>query len=111
VFDGNVRDSLTVQVMLDTPNGALVIMNAGIATETNIDRLIENDYKHPVVSRCRKRDWKNKRLGRLKQRFQRVAQHDRIEITVDKKRIPLRQCIGILSLHPIVNKLIRAFTH
>jgi len=163
VFDGNVVEGLTLEVMLeqlDAPKGALVIMDAGIATEENIDWLIENDYKYLVVSRSRKREfdidkarriesacgheiylerttgereneiklccWSqqrarkdeeinesfrlkyeaelqklaeglskprctkkrdrvNERLGRLKQSFQRVAPHYRIEMTLNEK--------------------------
>jgi len=60
VFDGNVTEGLTLKVMLEqlnAPKGALVIMDAGIATEKNIDWLIENDFKYLVVSRSRKRDF------------------------------------------------------
>jgi transposase len=164
VFDGNACEGITLEVMLkklDAPKGALVIMDAGIATEKNIDWLIKHDYKYLVVSRSRKRDfdmeqarsfksacgheiylqrteeeradeiriccWSqqsarkdeeinesirrkyeaelqklaeglnkprctkkgdrvNERLGRLKQRFQRVGQHYRIEMTLDEEK-------------------------
>jgi len=48
-FEGNVSEGTTLQVMLAdlaAPNGALVIMDAGIATQDNIDWLIENKYRY-----------------------------------------------------------------
>ncbi len=53
-FEGNVTEGPTLQVMLDglkAPIGALVIMDAGIATEANIDWLIKNKYRYLVVRR------------------------------------------------------------
>jgi len=59
VFEGNVNEGLTLQQMLTrlkAPDGALVIMDAGIASEENLQWLKENDYQFLVVSRERKRD-------------------------------------------------------
>jgi transposase len=53
-FEGNVSEGPTLQVMLtglQAPAGALVIMDAGIATQANIDWLIENKYRYLVVRR------------------------------------------------------------
>ena len=53
-FAGNVSEGPTLQVMLDglkAPLGALVIMDAGIATQANIDWLIEHKYRYLVVRR------------------------------------------------------------
>lgn len=53
-FEGNVSEGPTLQVMLTglkAPPGALVIMDAGIATQANIDWLIENKYRYLVVRR------------------------------------------------------------
>jgi transposase len=53
-FEGNVSEGPTLQVMLDglkAPLGALVIMDAGIATQANIDWLIEHKYRYLVVRR------------------------------------------------------------
>ena len=53
-FEGNVGEGPTLQVMLSglkAPPGALVIMDAGIATQANIDWLIENKYRYLVVRR------------------------------------------------------------
>ena len=53
-FEGNVSEGTTLQVMLvglQAPPGALVIMDAGIATQANIDWLIEHNYRYLVVRR------------------------------------------------------------
>lgn len=161
IFEGSVNEGGTLVGMLEklkAPAGALIIMDAGIASQENIDWLSENNYKYLVVSRERKRifdiekaasiesasghkihlqresdatgsevklycwseeraskdeainesfrqkfeaelqkvseglrkprcmkkrDKINQRLGRLKERFSRVAQHYRIECTFD----------------------------
>jgi transposase len=59
VFEGNVSEGSTLQKMLarlQAPTGALVIMDAGIASEENLQWLITNQYNYLVVSRERKRD-------------------------------------------------------
>ena len=53
-FEGNVSEGPTLQVMLtglQAPAGALVIMDAGIATQANVDWLIEHKYRYLVVRR------------------------------------------------------------
>ena len=53
-FEGNINEGPTLQVMLSglkAPAGALVIMDAGIATQANIDWLIEHKYRYLVVRR------------------------------------------------------------
>lgn len=53
-FEGNVSEGPTLQVMLTglkAPPGALVIMDAGIATQANVDWLIEHKYRYLVVRR------------------------------------------------------------
>jgi len=58
MFEGNVSEGKTLEGMLqglDTPPGALVIMDAGIATEANINWLVEHHYRYLVVSRERSR--------------------------------------------------------
>ena len=53
-FDGNVSEGKTLEVMLTGLKalpGALVIMDAGIATQANIDWLIEHKYRYLVVRR------------------------------------------------------------
>jgi transposase len=58
MFAGNVAEASTLQGMLKdlaTPAGALVIMDAGIATEANITWLKQHGYRYLVVSRERTR--------------------------------------------------------
>jgi hypothetical protein len=53
-FAGNVSEGKTLEVMLnglDAPPGALVIMDAGIATEANLAWLVEHGYRYLVVRR------------------------------------------------------------
>ena len=53
-FAGNVAECATLEVMLrdlNAPQGALVIMDRGIATEANIAWLVEHRYRYLVVSR------------------------------------------------------------
>ena len=60
VFAGNVSEGSTLAGMLrglDAPDGALVIMDRGIATEENIQWLIANHYRYLVVSRERHRQF------------------------------------------------------
>ena len=59
VFEGNVSEGSTLQKMLtrlQAPAGALIIMDAGIASEENLQWLASNRYNYLVVSRERKRD-------------------------------------------------------
>jgi len=60
MFEGNISESKTLKVMLDklkAPKGALVIMDRGIATQANIDWLVEHHYRYLVVSRERARSF------------------------------------------------------
>ena len=58
VFAGNASEPQTLQEMLEglsAPKGAAVVMDAGIATEANLNWLKENGYHYVVVSRKRDR--------------------------------------------------------
>ena len=58
VFEGNVAEAGTLDTMLKglgSPEGAMVIMDRGIATEANIDWLTEHHYRYLVVSREKNR--------------------------------------------------------
>ena len=53
-FDGNVSEGATLAVMLsglEAPLGAMVIMDAGIASEANVTWLREHGYRYLVVRR------------------------------------------------------------
>ena len=59
-FAGNVSEAGTLETMLNglnAPKGALVVMDAGIATQANIDWLIAGGYRYLVVSRERNRQF------------------------------------------------------
>ena len=60
MFEGNVSEAGTLEGMLkglDAPKDAIVIMDRGIATETNIAWLIEHHYRYLVVSREKSRQF------------------------------------------------------
>jgi hypothetical protein len=60
MFAGNVAECTTLEDMLKgltAPKGALVIMDAGIATEANIAWLKKQEYRYLVVSRERGRQF------------------------------------------------------
>lgn len=60
MFEGNVSEASTLQEMLaglEAPEGALVIMDRGIATEVNIAWLLAHRYRYLVVSRERNRQF------------------------------------------------------
>jgi len=59
-FAGNVSEAGTLETMLqdlNAPPGALVVMDAGIATEANIQWLRTTGYGYLVVSRERSRQF------------------------------------------------------
>jgi transposase len=59
-FEGNASEGKTLEHMLKNlgaPNGALVVMDAGIATEANLTWLGEHGYRYLVVSRERARQF------------------------------------------------------
>src|SRR5664279_1071834 len=59
-FAGNVSEASTLETMLQNlgaPQGALVVMDAGIATEANIQWLRTTGYGYLVVSRERSRQF------------------------------------------------------
>lgn len=58
MFEGNISEARTLESMLEelgAPQGALVIMDRGIATRANIDWLVAGKYRYLVVSRERMR--------------------------------------------------------
>jgi transposase len=60
MFEGSVAESTTLEGMLkelNAPQGALVIMDRGIATKKNIVWLKEHEYRYLVVSRERNRQF------------------------------------------------------
>jgi transposase len=60
IFPGNASEPQTLKTMLQGLSGqpgSTVILDAGIASEENIEYLIEQHYKYIVVSRQQKRDF------------------------------------------------------
>ena len=60
IFPGNASEPETLSVMLqglEGRSGSTVILDAGIASEENIQYLIEHGYQYIVVSRKRKRNF------------------------------------------------------
>jgi len=58
IFKGNISEATTLESMLNTLDSkeAIVVMDAGIATEDNIEWLNDNNYKYLVISRKRKQE-------------------------------------------------------
>lgn len=88
-FPGNVSEPGTLQTMLTRLNsrpGSTVVMDAGIASEDNIQWLLEQGYRYLVVSRQRKREFDDERAVTVKQtagqtvRLQRVVDPETGEI-------------------------------
>ena len=54
IFKGNISEAGTLEKMVSmSTKDAIIVMDAGIATQENIDWLSENNYKYIVVSRKR----------------------------------------------------------
>ena len=58
IFKGNISEATTLESVLNTLRSkeAIVVMDAGIATEDNIKWLNDNNYKYLVISRKRKQE-------------------------------------------------------
>lgn len=89
MFEGNAIESATLEEMLTglaAPEGALVIMDRGIATEANIGWLTAHHYRYLVVSRERKRQFTAKEATEVTTasektvRIQRVLSEDGTEL-------------------------------
>ena len=52
IYQGNISEPSTMENMLKPASKqAIVVMDAGIATEDNIKWLTDNDYKYLLISR------------------------------------------------------------
>jgi len=65
IFEGNMQDSKTLNEIVtnlrsqtSTAKRAIVVIDAGIATEDNLTMLTENDFDYVCVSRCKLKDYK-----------------------------------------------------
>ena len=89
MFEGNVSEAKTLETMLQglaAPPQALVVMDAGIATEANIVWLVEHHYRYVVVSRERRRQFDEHQAvetttaSKRTLRIQRVLSEDGTEV-------------------------------
>jgi transposase len=81
MFPGNVAEASTLQDMLkglDAPKGALVIMDAGIATEANLTWLREQGYRYLAVSRERSRQFDPNQATKVLTASQETVQLQRV---------------------------------
>lgn len=70
IFPGNASEPQTLEVMLtglQAARGTIVVLDAGLASEANIDWLKENDYRYLVVSRKRQRRFDSTQAVTVKQ--------------------------------------------
>ena len=65
IFEGNMQDSKTLKEIVmnlrtqtSTAKRAVVVIDAGIATEENLAMLTENNFDYVCVSRCKLKDYK-----------------------------------------------------
>jgi len=92
MFAGNVAEGSTLQDMLkhlDAPKGALVIMDAGIATEANLAWLQDQGYRYLAVSRERTRQFDPDQATEVLTRSQETVQLQRV---LDKDGTEVRLC-------------------
>jgi hypothetical protein len=90
MFAGNVAEGSTLQDMLkglDAPKGALVIMDAGIATEANLAWLRDQGYRYLAVSRERSRQFDPGQATEVLTKSQETVQLQRV---LDKDGIEVR---------------------
>lgn len=81
MFAGSVSEPTTLHCMLEgleSPKGAMVIMARDIASQANIDSLIENDYRYLVVSRERTRQFSQELAVELSSASRQTIQIQRI---------------------------------
>ena len=65
IFEGNMQDSKTLEEIImnlrsctSTTKRAVVVIDAGIATEENLQMLNKNNFDYVCVSRCRLKDYR-----------------------------------------------------
>jgi len=99
-FAGNVSEAGTLETMLqdlNAPQGALVVMDAGIATEANIQWLRETGYGYLVVSRERSRQFNADDTVSLETAAQETVRCQKVAAEDGKK-------FGSIAIHPAENK-------
>jgi hypothetical protein len=65
IFEGNIQDSRTLEEIVrnlrfqtSTAKRAVVVIDAGIATEENLTMLTDNNFDYVCVSRCKLKDYR-----------------------------------------------------
>ncbi len=99
-FACNVSEASTLEIMLQNlgaPQGALVVMDAGIATEANIQWLRTTGYGYLVVSRERSRQFNADNAVSLETAAQETVRCQKYSPKTGKK-------FGSIAIHPAVNK-------
>lgn len=82
MFEGNVSEGGTLESMLSdlaVPAGAMVVMDRGIATQANIDWLVEQGYRYLVVSREQSRVFEKDRSVEVVSASKQTIQVHRVE--------------------------------
>ncbi len=91
VFAGNVQEARTLEEMLEglqAPDGALVVMDRGIATEANLLWLRERGYRYLVVSRERQRRFDPERAVSIHNASGEILQLEKV-LSEDGKEVRL----------------------
>ena len=81
IFSGNVSEPGTLEKMLNKLNaskGCTVVMDAGIATEENINWLKDKDFRYIAVSRKRKREFNESQAITVKEGANQLIQAQRV---------------------------------
>lgn len=81
IFSGNASEPTTLQEMLEGlggRQGSIVILDAGIATEANIQWLIEQKYRYLVVSRKRLRHFDESKAVTVKEQTNQRVKVERV---------------------------------
>lgn len=95
-FAGSASESATLTEMLtgmNAPLGAMVIMDAGIATEANLVWLVEQGYRYLVVRRGGARQFDDTRAVAIETAGARPFDYKRKSVKMARKF----GCIAILS--------------
>jgi transposase len=82
VFAGNVVEGSTLETMLaglQAPEGSLVIMDRGIATQANIDWLVAHQFRYLVVSRERHRQLETEKAEAVSSAANHTIEIQRVE--------------------------------
>lgn len=83
IFSGNISEAETLEEMLNTldaPNGSIIIMDRGIATQANLRWLRASGYKYLVVSRDSTREFNDQPITSIK-----TSSGERVSVYLEEK--------------------------